>query len=241
MQKTMFRVIKDKENPYVMLNKTFLNDSNLSLKSKGLLAYLMSMPDDWQIYENEIVKHHTDGKDSLSSAIRELINNGYITRQRMRDEKGRLKAYEYRVYEAPIHIGKSSAGETKTGKPATTNNNLTDNDLTEYKKDNGIFPSGENSHISPYTNKDVIEAMKVYMNDLYMQKTHKKHPFLKPEQYRQVYDKLAAFCSEWGTEYRHLIDMMCDFLNNKTIQSDWNINHFATDGIMLNRMYEVAY
>jgi hypothetical protein len=237
----MFRVVKDKENPYVLLNKTFLNDTDISLKSKGLLAYLMSMPDDWQIYESELVKHHKDGKDSLSSAIKELIKNGYISRTRTRDEKGRLKAYEYRVYEVPVHIGKSKVGKPKAGESATTNSNLTNNDLTEYKKDDGILSSDKNTISFSYTNLDVIKAMKVYMNDLYRQKTKKKHPFLKPEQYHAVYESLAAFCEEWGTEYQGLVDMMCKFLNTKTIQSDWNINHFATEGIMLNRMYEVAY
>lgn len=123
-----FRIRKDKDNPYVMLNKEFLDDSNLSWKSKGLLAYLLSLPDDWQIYESEIVNHAKDGKDSLKSAIKELIQLGYIERTRERDEKGMLKGYNYSVYERPIQSGKSNVGKSNVGKPATTNNNLTNND-----------------------------------------------------------------------------------------------------------------
>jgi hypothetical protein len=235
----MFRVIKDKENPYVMLNKTFLNDSNLSWQAKGVLSYLLSLPDDWKIYESEITKHGKDGIKCTRSCIKELILNGYIVRKMLKDNKGRFAGYEYSVYELSI-MPKSENGETENGKGNTTNNNLTDNEETEYKKDNGIFPSGENSP-SYYSNQDVINAIKTYMNDLYRQKTKKKHPFLKPEQYHAVYESIAGHCAEWGTEYRGLVDMMCAFLNSKTIQSDWNINHFATEGIMLNRMYEVAY
>lgn len=131
----MFRVMKDKDSPYVMLNKTFLYDENLSLKAKGLLAYLLSLPDDWQIYENEVVKHHSDGKDSLKSAIKDLVKNGYIERQRERDKFGRLGAYEYRVYEVSVqngksYVGKTNVGKTYVGKSASTNNDLTNNNLT---------------------------------------------------------------------------------------------------------------
>ena len=123
MNQSMFRVSKDKDNPYVMINKEFLNDINLSLKAKGLLTYLLSLPDDWQIYESELVQHHKDGRDSLKSAIKELMNNHYIKRSRIRDNEGHLKCYEYRVYETSYHNGLSNVGETNIGKSVTTNNN----------------------------------------------------------------------------------------------------------------------
>jgi tRNA U34 5-carboxymethylaminomethyl modifying GTPase MnmE/TrmE len=173
--------------------------------------------------------------------MKELIHLGYIEREKIRDTKGTFRGYEYSIYEESNQSGKSDLGLTDNGKSATTNNNLTNNDLTEYKKEKGILSNDENTSSISFQNQDVIKAMKTYMNDLYRQKTKKKHPFLKPEQYRSVYETIAAHCNEWGTDYDGLIDMMCKFMNTKTIQSDWNINHFATDGIMLNRMYEVAY
>lgn len=124
---SVFRVVKDKENPYVLMNKTFLNDINLSWKAKGLLAYILSLPDDWQLYETELVKHSKDGKDSLKSAIKELIDQGYIHRgDRIRNEKGHVTGYDYKVFEIPNHdgksvVGKSNAGESNVGKPANTN------------------------------------------------------------------------------------------------------------------------
>jgi len=234
-------MIKDKSNPYVMLNKTFLNDSNLTAKAKGILSYLLSLPDDWKIYEDEIITHFADGRDSIRNGIKELINNGYIEKERVRNQYGQLKGCNYSVYEIPTKNVKSNVGDSNTGESNITNNNLTNNDLTEYKKDDGILSGDKNTVSFSYKNLDVIKAMKLYMNDLYRQKTKRKHPFLKPEQYHAVYESLTAFCEEWGTEYQGLTDMMCKFLNTKTIQSDWNINHFATEGIMLNRMYEVAY
>lgn len=82
---SIFRVVKDKNNPYLIMHKHGLQDVNLSWKAKGILAYLLSLPDDWQIYESEIQQHARDGKDSLAAGIRELIQNKYIRRTRMRD------------------------------------------------------------------------------------------------------------------------------------------------------------
>ncbi|GEM_PF-1847306 len=130
-EKTIYRIIKDKENPYVMINKQFLNDERLSWKAKGILTYLLSMPDDWQIYENELVKHSKDGITSLKSGIKELIEFGYIIREQVRNEKGQFKGYEYYVYEVSTEIRKSNIGDPNNGKPNTTNNNITNNDLTK--------------------------------------------------------------------------------------------------------------
>ena len=151
----VFRVIKDKENPYVMINKTFLNDENLSWKSKGLLAYILSLPDDWQLYECELVKHSKDGKDSLKSAIKELIQQGYIFRgDRVRNEKGHVTGYDYKVFEIPNQdgfsdVGKTCVGKSNVGKPVHTNkitklnnnnnniySNISENDIEEVQKTN---------------------------------------------------------------------------------------------------------
>lgn len=237
----IFRIVKDKENPYVILNKQFLNDARLTAKAKGILSYLLSLPDDWQIYEEEITKHFADGIKSIRSGIKELIKYKYISREQKRKEKGQFSSYEYHVYEVSTEMPLGENGKTDIRESKSTNNNLTNNDLTEYKKEKGILSDDKSSLPVSFQNQDVIKAMKTYMNDLYRQKTKKKHPFLKPEQYRSVYNQITSFCEEWGTEYDSLIDMMVQFLNTKTIQSDWNINHFATEGMMLNRMYEVAY
>lgn len=234
----IYRVVKDKENPYVMVNKSFVNDKSLSWKAKGILLYLLSKPDDWKIYESDIIKNSSDGRDSVRSGIKELIEAGYIERTLRQDVKGRLMGYEYCVYEVSTVDGKTDNGLSDNGKPDTTNNELTNNELTEYKKENGILPGSKNSSI--YINKDVVKAIKVYMNDLYRQKTKRKHPLLKPEQYKNVYNQILSICEEWSLEYDNLVDMMVQFLNSN-IQSDWNINHFATEGILVNRMYEVAY
>lgn len=132
---SIIRNCKNKDNPYVMIFKGVAQDPNLSLKAKGFMLYVLSLPDDWQIYEKELIKHFKDGRDSIRATIKELIDAGYIEREKKRDEKGLIKGYEYRVFEEPIQSGLSGAGltnigKTNIGKPAPTNNNLTNKDLT---------------------------------------------------------------------------------------------------------------
>lgn len=140
---SIFRVIKDKDNPYVIKNTFYDFDSRLSLKAKGLMGIFLSRPDNWEFYNKEILKHCKDGKDSLNTAINELIKNGYIERTFKRDKAGKLLGgYNYSVYEMPkeytgnltctksTEIGKTEIGKTrnrkntKSGNPPLLNNEL---------------------------------------------------------------------------------------------------------------------
>lgn len=98
---SIIRVKKDRHHPYLIMNKTGLNDSRLSLKAKGLLCYLLSKPDDWYINTDEIVSNSTNGVKSVWSAIRELIKFGYIYRHQFRRNNGVFHSYNYSVYECP--------------------------------------------------------------------------------------------------------------------------------------------
>lgn len=105
---------------YTVIANQVLRNEALSWKARGILAYLLSMPDDWQIYLNDLVKRAPEGIDSLRSGIKELEALGYITKEQARDEKGKITGYEYVVHETPkpvvtIH-GKTIHGKTISGK-----------------------------------------------------------------------------------------------------------------------------
>ena len=141
---TIIRTNK-RENPYVMIDKYGLNDERLSWKAKGLLAYLLSKPDDWQVYERDLIKRATDGRDAVRSTLRELESFGYLSRRQIRGENGSFGHMEYIVYERPFEEentvnGKSVHGENpltenpstgfpSTGNPTHTNKELNNNDL----------------------------------------------------------------------------------------------------------------
>ncbi|NFM30640.1 DnaD domain protein [Clostridium botulinum] len=110
----VFRVIKDKENPYVMLNKYFVYDGRLSLKAKGLMSYFLSRPDNWEFYSSEIEKNCKDGEKAIRTAIKELETNGYIERLLKRDSNGKLiGGYDYTIYEIPQNIKSDETTCTK--------------------------------------------------------------------------------------------------------------------------------
>lgn len=98
------RVTKDKKNPYLIMNKTGIDDKRLSLKSKGLLCYLLSKPDNWYITYQNLVSSHTDGIYSVTSAFQELIKFGYIQKTHIRHGNGRFGPYYYLVYEKPQNL-----------------------------------------------------------------------------------------------------------------------------------------
>jgi len=127
----IIRVAKDKKNPFVMINKEGLSDKELSFKAKGILVYLLSKPDDWQVYENELSRASKDNRHSVRTGIQELIDKGYIIRKKNRTEKGQFAGYDYTVYETSNRVRFSDNGKTDIGNPAITNNNWTDNKSTD--------------------------------------------------------------------------------------------------------------
>jgi len=125
--------------------------------------------------------------------------------------------------------------KTTEYKPKKLGTNNTNSIIQNKENDNGVFSEEKDSGC---VDVDVVNAMKTYMNDLYKQRTHRKHPYLKPEQYRTVYANIASFANEHNLDQQGIEDMMVTYFNCKSLDTDWNINHFATEGIMMNRMYE---
>ena len=120
--------IKKRKNPFLIMSKTALNDRNLSLRAKGLIAYLLSLPDDWQIYISELQTRSKDGRDSIRSAITELLKAKYIHRGQKR-ENGKFSGYTYTIYEEPTTVLPKTEKPT-TVIPKTANQPLVNKDNT---------------------------------------------------------------------------------------------------------------
>ena len=122
---------------YFIASKYYVEDENISWKAKGIMSYLFSKPDDWQIYQTQLEKVSKDGKASVRSTINELIDNGYMTRQSRRKSNGDFDGYDYTLHEYPTNDGvrkmedaKMEIAKMEIAKSDTTNNNSTNNDLT---------------------------------------------------------------------------------------------------------------
>ncbi len=102
-ENSIIRTVKNKDNPYVMINKLGIQDPNLTWAAKGLLAYLLSLPDDWSIYVKELIKHTSSGRDHTYTVIKELLKYGYMEKVEYR-YNGKVLALNYTVFEVPIDV-----------------------------------------------------------------------------------------------------------------------------------------
>lgn len=102
-------------NQFAIIPNETLADERLSWKAKGLLAYLLSLPYDWEVYTSEVTKHSTDGVDSLNSGLKELMEFNYVKRSKVRGKNGKYEGWEYCVYDVPTESGLSKSGLSKLG------------------------------------------------------------------------------------------------------------------------------
>lgn len=123
--KNIIRTAHNKEHPYVMVARKTIENKDLSYEALGLLIYLLSKPDDWQVYENTLYRKRSH-RDKVKGLLTELETVGYIHVEQMRDEAGYFSFNCYTVYEEPFAF----KGEDDR-KPPFTENPSTDNPLTE--------------------------------------------------------------------------------------------------------------
>jgi hypothetical protein len=106
---------RKRSTPYVTLHTNALNDARLSFRAKGLHTYLMSKPDDWKVYIEQLEKASPrEGRDAIRSALKELADAGYITRTRLQDTRGRMMGWDTTVYETP-ELAHEEAHSTENG------------------------------------------------------------------------------------------------------------------------------
>ena len=99
----------DRENPYVMINKKMLHDPNLDPQDKGVLAYLLSLPNDWDINLSHLAKVLGTGRDRIRNVINNLIKHGYCLKSENRDARNRYIGTSYEVSEEPIFLNKNTS------------------------------------------------------------------------------------------------------------------------------------
>lgn len=135
----VFRVQKVPSS-FVLLDKRFLFDETLSFKAKGMLALMLSMPDDWSFYQGWLQNKSKDGEVSVRTGIEELEEAGYLVRRKLQDEGGKFVGMEVLVYETSQKLALqenqtetrfSSSGFSSSGKPSPTKNDSTKNEVTK--------------------------------------------------------------------------------------------------------------
>ena len=111
----------EKTHDYTVMANHHLRDERLSLKAKGLLSMLLSLPDDWEISIRGLASIVTDGVGAVQTGINELIEAGYIVRRRQHAESGAFAGFEYIIHEVPPCTENPYTANPYTGKPYTEN------------------------------------------------------------------------------------------------------------------------
>ena len=158
----VIRVNKTKD--YTVMSNHHFKDKRISLKAKGLLSQMLSLPDDWDYTVDGLCYINKESKTSIQSALKELEDEGYLIRTRMQDNLGRF-GYDYDIYEHP-----------QTDLPQTENPS-TDNPQTENQpqlntKGSTTKKSNTKDIITNYTdNEDLADALRGFAD---MRKAIKK-------------------------------------------------------------------
>ena len=126
----VFRVERNKG--YTVMSNHHLRNKDLTLKAKGLLSQMLSLPEDWDYTLAGLSRINRESIDAIRTAVWELEKAGYITRRQGRDEKGKMTAIEYTIYEQPQPPGlENPILENPTADNPILENPTTDNPTSE--------------------------------------------------------------------------------------------------------------
>lgn len=114
----VFRIEKNKN--YTVMANYHLRDISLSLKAKGLLSLMLSLPEGWDYTTKGLACICKDGVDSICSTVKELENAGYVQRRRLRNELGHLTEIEYTILEKPVRTAASEESLPDSSEKAGT-------------------------------------------------------------------------------------------------------------------------
>lgn len=176
-----------KEKDYSTIDNTFLRDNTLSMQAKGLFAYILFLPEDWVIYQSELVKHFSNGRDAIAKAISELEENGYIEKQKTKNEKGQFSGCSFTIHEKPLR-------KTSNGKPVTVSP----------KSEIPTLPNTNNNQIlnKPNTN----ELSNPFPEDPDEQKKCTKKITKKSSNKLKTESELNEFWSKYSPDTRDILD-----------------------------------
>ena len=115
----------NKTSDYTVISNRHFREKEMSLRAKGLLSLMLSLPEDWDYSIIGLVSLSKDGKASVMNALNELEKLGYLKRTKTVDDKGRFTGYDYDIYEHPYsenpYSEKPNTEKPYTEKPYTEN------------------------------------------------------------------------------------------------------------------------
>ncbi|WP_413539093.1 hypothetical protein [Enterococcus malodoratus] len=157
---------RSKTNNYSIIHNEILRRSDISWKAKGIMCYVLSLPDDWVIYLEELIEHATDKKASFRSGWNELIEKGYVSRFPIRNEAGKIVEWRTEIRENV---------DTKASSPLTDFQEVENQEVENQEVENRKLLSTYS-----FTNNLSVQSTKEYIDrfeslwERYPKKTQKK-------------------------------------------------------------------
>ena len=201
----VFRIERTRD--YTVMSNHHLRNANLSLKAKGLLSMMLSLPEDWNYTTRGLAKICKEGVDAIGAALRELEAAGYIVRHKLRDRQGRISDTEYVIYEQP------QLRKPDTDSPDTENPYM-DKPDTEKPAELNIEKSNTQKSITHRSSTDSIPFRETAAAQLPERKGRDAMSLTEMESYRDLilenieYDHL---CREFTT-YREDLDEIVELM-----------------------------
>ena len=242
-----------KERNYTVMDNTFLRDKRLSAKAKGIFAYILYLPEDWCIYQSELVKHFSDGKDALRAAIKELETLGYISKEHIKDIKtGRFTHWQYTVNETPktpeADFPKLDFPKLENPPLLNTDNKINTNNNKFSEVDTSDFPEDPNEIKTKKTTRSK-KPSKTELNEQYISTLSAKEseesqwvaellitylkplqPTMHPETHLRAWQvEFAKFMKENNISYDSMVRVI-----NFAFASYWKKCTFAAKNIIDN-------
>lgn len=156
---------------FTSISNAILADKRLSWKARGILAYMLSMKEDWQFYTTELAKHSDkDGLSAIKTGIQELEKVGYLKRVQSHDNNGKFSTLEWILTDAPAfspQVENPLAVKPPTEKPQADNRPLTNTNLNKDLSKQRLIENSA-SELAPHSliqlEKDFEEVWKEYPN-----------------------------------------------------------------------------
>lgn len=204
----VIRVNKTKN--YTVMSNYHLKEKEMSLKAKGLLSIMLSLPDDWDYSVEGLVAICKESKTAIQGILKELESFHYLLRVRKQNKKGQFE-YEYNIFEQP-QTDEPQTDEPYMEKPYTVNvSQLNTNTLNTYKQNtkeiNNIYCAANQKNNIPYD--EICEYLNKRINASYKASTKKTK------------DLITARFNEGFTldNFKEVIDKkVLDWLNDKTMK-----------------------
>ena len=163
----------NKTKNYTTISNFHLREKDMSLKAKGLLSLMLSLPEDWDYSVGGLAKLSKDGKDSVTNTLIELERFGYVKRTQCLNDKNQFDGYDYDIYEEPQFEEETPlTGNPLTGNPPQLNTNILNTNLIKEEK----YKKEEKCEI-PYV--EIIDYLNLKTKSHYKYNTNKTRGCIK--------------------------------------------------------------